>query len=105
MKLPDSTSGGVFRIGHGVSPPHVVFSPEPQFSESARQAKYQGTVVLALVVNKEGRPTNIHITAPLGYGLDVKAVQAVETWRFKPAEKDGQPVATEIAVEISFHLY
>jgi TonB family protein len=98
-------TGPLSRVGHGVSPPHQIFAPEPQFSEPARKAKYQGTVVLGLVVNEDGLPTNVHITAPLGYGLDEKAVQAVQTWKFKPAQKDGQPVRVEIAVEIDFHLY
>ncbi len=99
------SSGPLSRVGRGVSPPHQIFAPEPQFSEPARKAKYQGTAVLGLVVSEEGLPTNVHITAPLGYGLDEKAVQAVQTWKFKPAQKDGQPVRVEIAVEIDFHLY
>jgi TonB family protein len=56
-------------------------------------------------VDKDGKPKNIRISRPLGYGLDEKAVQAVSTWRFKPAEKDGIPVNVEIAVEVNFHLY
>jgi len=94
-----------FRPGRGVSPPRAIFQHEPEFSEPARQAKYQGVVTLGLVVNNEGLPTKVHIVSPLGCGLDAKAVQAVETWRFKPAEKDGQPVPAEIAVEVDFHLY
>jgi TonB family protein len=57
------------------------------------------------VVNREGSPTNIRIAQPLGYGLDAKAVEAVEGWKFTPAEKDGVPVDVEIAVEVDFHLY
>jgi TonB family protein len=106
---PSETSGDVSRrmtrIGHGVSPPRLTYQPEPEFSESARQAKYQGVVTLWLVVNKEGVPTDIRILQPLGYGLDAQAVKAVENWRFAPAEKDGQPVNVEIAVEVDFHLY
>jgi len=93
------------RVGKGVSPPRPIFSPEPPFAEAARKMKYQGTVVLGLIVDAEGLPTGIHIMSPLGCGLDEKAVQAVQSWRFKPAEKDGQPVRVEIAVEVDFHLY
>ena len=99
------TNGRLFRVGDGVSTPKVIFQRDPEFSPRARQAKFQGTMTLMLVVNREGVPTNIHLTTPLGCGLDAKAVQAVGGWRFKPAEKDGQPVAVEIAVEVTFHLY
>jgi periplasmic protein TonB len=67
--------------------------------------KYQGTGVLGLTVNQEGVPTKVYVLTPLGCGLDAQAVRAVEGWRFKPAEKDGQPVSVEIAVEVDFHLY
>ena len=93
------------RNGHRVSPPKVLNQHEPAFSESARKAKYQGTVVLGLVVDPSGNPAKVHVMKPVGCGLDDKAVQTVETWKFKPAEKDGQPVAVEIAVEVDFHLY
>jgi len=56
-------------------------------------------------VDKKGVPTNIRISNPVGCGLDVKAVQSVQGWRFKPGEKDGEPVAVAIAVEVDFHLY
>jgi TonB family protein len=95
----------VFHVGGGVAPPRVVFNPEPEFSKRARQAKYQGVAVLGLIVNKDGTPTRIRILSPIGSGLDDQAVRAVEGWRFKPAEKDGQPVSVEIAVEVDFHLY
>lgn len=102
---PDRSKSVTFRVGSGVSPPRVIFQRDPVFSEPARQAKFQGAVTLMLVVNKEGLPTKIHVVKPLGCGLDAKAVQAVETWRFAPSQKDGQPVAVEIAVQVEFHLY
>jgi TonB family protein len=105
VKSADFTSGGMTRIGHGVSPPRAIYSPEPQFAEPARAAKYEGVLTLMLVVEKDGLPTHVHVVRPLGCGLDLKGVQAVRNWRFRPAEKDGQPVRVEIAVEVNFHLY
>lgn len=97
--------GGVFRVGGGVSAPKVIFQPDPEYSEEARKAKYQGVCVLSLVVGPDGKPRDIHVSRSLGLGLDEKAIEAVNQWKFEPAMKDGKPVAVEIAVEVSFHLY
>lgn len=99
------TGGGIFRMGSGASPPRAIYSPEPEFSEEARKAKYQGVCTLGVVVDAQGRPTNIRVLSSLGMGLDEKAIAAVKTWRFEPAMKDGHPVRFEIAVEVDFHLY
>jgi protein TonB len=99
------TGGGIFRVGAGVSPPRPIYQPEPEFSEEARKAKYQGVCTLALVVGVDGRPSNIRVQSSLGMGLDEKAIEAVKNWRFEPAMKDGHPVAVAIAVEVDFHLY
>jgi len=99
------TGGGVFRVGGGVSAPRVIYQPDPEYSEEARKAKYQGVCVLWLVVGPDGRPRDIRVSRTLGLGLDEKAVEAVKTWRFEPAMKDGKPVAVQINVEVSFRLY
>src|SRR5579872_12090 len=99
------TGGGVFRMGSGATPPRAIYSPEPEFSEEARKAKYQGVCTLGVIVDAQGRPTNIRVLNSLGMGLDEKEIQAVKTWRFEPAMKDGHAVRFEIAVEVDFHLY
>jgi len=99
------TGGGVFRMGSGATPPRAIYSPEPEFSEEARKAKYQGVCTLGVIVDAQGHPTNIRVLSSLGMGLDEKAIQAVKTWRFEPAMKDGHAVPFEIAVEVDFHLY
>jgi len=83
----------------------VVYQPDIEFSEEARKAKYQGICVLALVVDAQGRPTNIRVTSSLGMGLDEKAIEAAKKYRFEPGTKNGHPVAVEIALEVDFHLY
>ena len=89
----------------GVSMPEAIYSPEPSFSDEARQQKAQGIVLLMLVVGPDGRPYNIHVRQSLGMGLDEKAIEAVKNWRFRPAKLNGQPVAAQIAVEVNFRLY
>ena len=102
---PQEPVDGVYRVGHGVSAPRATYMPEPEFSEQARQAGYEGVCVLELVVDAGGMPQKIRVTHAVGLGLDDKAMEAVRQWRFKPGMKDGEPVAVQINVETSFHLY
>ena len=96
--------GGAYRIGGGVSPPSVLHKVEPEYSEEARKAKWQGTVVLQLVVDDKGRPQNLKVMRSLGLGLDQKAIEAVEKWTFKPGMKDGKPVPVIATIEVNFRL-
>jgi periplasmic protein TonB len=97
--------GGVFRVGRGVSAPRPISTPDPEYSEEARKAKYQGVCVLWLIVGPDGKPRDLKVARSLGLGLDEKAIEAVRNWRFDPAMKDGKPVAVQINVEVSFRLY
>ena len=98
--------GQIYRPGRsGVKSPRAIYNRDPEYSEAARRAKYQGTGVLSLVVDASGTTRDIQVQRPLGLGLDERAVEAISTWRFDPAEKDGMPVAAMVNVEVSFHLY
>jgi TonB family protein len=96
--------GGVFRVGGGVSSPIPIYKPDPEYSEEARKAKYSGTVTLAVVVDVEGQARDIHVVKSLGMGLDEKAIEAVQKWKFKPAMKGGQPVNVRATIEVNFRL-
>jgi len=97
--------GGVFQVGGGISAPQALSTPDPEYTEEARSAKTQGTCILWLIVDDKGLPRNIRVVRGLGNGLDAKAIQAVQQWRFHPAMKDGKPVNVQISVEVGFHLY
>ena len=97
--------GGVFKVGGGISAPEAISTPDPEYTEEARNAKTQGTCILAMIVDAQGRPRDIRVVRGLGFGLDAKAVEAVRQWRFKPSLKDGQPVNVQISVEVGFKLY
>jgi TonB family protein len=97
--------GGVYHVGGGVLPPKVIYDPDPDYSEAARKAKHQGTVVLWVIIGTDGRPREISVRRSLGMGLDEKAVEAVRRWKFDPAKKDGQAVAVQISIEVNFRLY
>ena len=100
------TGGGAFRPGTGgVGYPSCLYCPEPQYSEDARKAKFQGIVVLSVIIQPDGHATNIQVVKGAGLGLDEKAIDAVRTWRFKPAVgPNGTPVATITPIEVNFRL-
>jgi len=100
------TGGGAFRPGTGgVGYPACLYCPEPQYSEDARKAKFQGIVVLEVIIQPDGHATNIKVVKGAGLGLDERALEAVRTWRFKPAVgPSGTPVATITDIEVNFRL-
>ena len=104
-----NTGGDDPRLGLGghrgpVTPAALIWKIEPEYSEEARRAKLQGTVVLYLEVDSEGRPRNLKVHQSLGLGLDEKALDAVRQWKFRPGRADGKPVATSALVEVNFRL-
>src|SRR5215472_15421044 len=96
--------GGVFRVGGGVSAPVVLYKVDPEYSEEARKAKYSGTVVLQLVVDSSGKARDVRVVRSLGLGLDEKAIEAVNKWKFRPGFRNGQPVAVMATIEVNFRL-
>jgi TonB family protein len=98
--------GDAFRPGsNGVGYPTCDYCPDAKYSEEARKAKYQGVVLLQVIVSAEGRATNIQIVRGPGLGLEEQAVAAVQTWRFKPAlGLNHVAVPTRIAIEVQFRL-
>lgn len=97
--------GGVMQPGGGVSAPVLIYSVDPEFSDEARRAKYQGICVVSLIVDKQGNPQNIRVVRALGMGLDQKAEEAVRQYKFKPAYYKGHPVPVLIDVEVNFRIY
>ena len=96
--------GGVYRVGGGVSAPAVLYKVDPEYSEEARKAKYSGTVLLYIEVDQTGHARNLRVVKGIGLGLDEKAIEAVNKWRFKPGMKDGKPVAVAAQIEVNFRL-
>jgi len=99
------TGGGAYRVGGGVSAPKALYQPDPEYSEEARKAKYQGTVLLWVIVGPDGKAHEVRVQRSLGMGLDEKAMEAVKLWKFEPAKLNGSPVAVQVNVEVNFHLY
>jgi len=87
------------------TPPVLLHKVDPQYTEEARQAHLQGTVLLRLTIDEDGKATNIRVGKGLGMGLDEKAIECVQQWRFTPAKGlDDKPTATEATIEVNFRL-
>ena len=96
--------GTAIRMRPELSPPTPEQKREATYSEDARIAKHQGSVLVSIVIDTDGSVRNVKLIRSLGFGLDEAAYDAVRSWRFKPALKDGQPVAVTANVEVNFRL-
>ncbi|MGO9094873.1 MAG: TonB family protein [Bryobacteraceae bacterium] len=87
------------------SPPILLQRIEPEYSQEALAAGYQGTAALYVEVDPSGNPDTVYVIQGLGLDLDKKAVEAVRRWRFRPAtSSNGQPMRVGLAVEVKFRL-
>jgi len=128
-RMPSGGPGGPFGFGDGPGPgigkdggpgvgdggrgkppvrlsrqPQLIYKVEPEYSEDARKVHFQGTVILAIMVDANGTPSNIRVLRSVGLGLDERAMQAVAKWKFRPAMSGDHTVAAPATVEVSFHL-
>jgi TonB family protein len=103
-KIQAAGASGVYHAGGGVTPPSLLQKWEPDYSELARVAKYQGTVQLYVEIGPDGLAHHIQVVRGLGLGLDDKAVEAINDWKFKPGMKDGQAVTVAATIEVNFRL-
>lgn len=105
--LQDIASGKLFRVGPGtgITPPRALSAPDPQYTDEARRDRFRGQVLLCVVVGANGKPRDVWVARPLGYGLDTSAVETIKSWEFSPALKDGEPVDAILAIESSFNIY
>lgn len=103
---PEALTSAGFRseLPPGATPPTVLRRVDPQYSEEARAAKYQGTVIVRAEIGADGAPRNLAVQRSLGMGLDEKALEAVRQWRFSPAMLNGQPISVTATLQVNFRL-
>ena len=94
----------IYKIGPGISAPAVLYKVEPEYSEEARRAKLQGTVIISVLIDTSGHAVSMRVVRELGLELDEKAMEAINQWRFKPGTKDGKPVIVRCTIEVNFRL-
>jgi TonB family protein len=91
--------------GGGASPPSCSYCPNPSYSDPARAAKFNGTVIMAVTVSADGRTIEARVSRGAPYGLNDAAIRAVRSWQFKPAMHEGAPVSCTVMIEATFRLY
>lgn len=85
-------------------PPVVTFTPQPQYTEEARQLKIQGEVTLQVKFGANGKVEVLRVVSGLGHGLDEQAERVAQQIRFKPALRNGQPADNVTYIHILFQL-
>jgi len=96
---------GAYRLGGGVTPPTVLNQVRPKYTTEALRRKIQGTVMLEVVVGREGVPLAMRVTRSLDPGgLDEEAMTAVREWRFTPGRIGETPVDVLVTILIDFRI-
>jgi TonB family protein len=88
-----------------ITPPRLSEVASPNYTAEAKKKKIEGVVTLAIVVDKKGDVVDAKVVKGLGYGLDENAIIAVKEWKYKPGEKDGEPVAVKMEATVDFYLH
>jgi TonB family protein len=105
-KDPDVPPGVIVAGRDGVVFPSCEYCPRPDYTQEARGAHQQGDIWLNVTVTADGRPTEIEVTKPMGYGMDALAVETIQKWRFRPAkDSDGNPVSAVTGVQVEYQLF
>jgi TonB family protein len=102
--LPEPPQEAAVTLASGVTAPIPLVHPEAEYTEEARKARNQGDCIISVIVDAQGMPQNPRVVRGLGMGLDQKAIEAVNKYRFRPAMKNGEPVPIRITVEVSFRF-
>ncbi len=105
VSAQDKTPAGPpYRVGDGVSRPELISSTRPVYTEAARSARVTGTVILEAIITEQGDIENVRVLKGQPMGLDQAAVDAVKTWKFKPAKLDGKPVKVYYVLTVNFQV-
>jgi TonB family protein len=102
----ESSSAPLIRMAgaDGVSMPACLYCPDPVYTDPAREAKFKGRVILRITLSEQGHTTEARVILGLPFGLNESAIRAVREWQFKPAKRNGEPVACMVMMESTYRL-
>jgi TonB family protein len=86
------------------TPVEITFKPKPDYTDEGRKLKINGEVRLQVMFKSDGRVVVVKVLQGLGYGLDEQAVKAAQQIKFRPAQREGQPVDSMAQIHIIFEL-
>ena len=103
--MAQSEKGKTYSVHEdGVKAPRVLYKTEPAYTPEAKDAHIEGTVILSVEIAPDGLAHNLRVQRGIDPGLDRNAIDAIQQWRFKPGEKDGNPVTVRATIEVNFRL-
>jgi len=93
------------RIGGSVIAPVPLYTLEVKMLKARRKLRYQETCLISVTIDTRGMPIAAKVLRGINPDLDSKALEAVNSFRFRPATKSGRPVAVRQVMEVSFRFY
>jgi protein TonB len=97
--------GGAPAPGNGITWPVEIIRVQPKYTTGAMREKIQGKVILEVVIREDGTVGDVRVIKSLDPSLDAAAIAAARQWKFKPAMRDGKPVAVRVQMELEFRLH
>jgi protein TonB len=100
--VPDSSSGSDSWGSGSIQIALTTYSPSPAPDLSALPHGVQGDVVVDVTIDPSGKVADLAVLHTLGYGIETSVIGTLKTWTFRPATKDGNPIAS--VQELHFHF-
>lgn len=96
--------GPPYRVGGEVTRPEIIFQTKPVYTEIARRSRVTGTVIVEAIIDEHGDVKDVRVLKGLPMGLSEAAVEAIKAWKFKPATREGVPVAVYYVLTVNFQV-
>jgi TonB family protein len=104
-KANAALDASMMRPGGDVKAPQLLTVIDPDSNDYAQKNNIAGMVFLKMVVDASGRPSAVTIVRPIGFGLDEKAVEAIQHAQFRPGTLNGKPVPELVNLQVTFRIY
>jgi protein TonB len=100
----DAADDQPLRFTVGMTRPEIVHQVQPRYTEVARRAGVQGSVIVEAIIDEQGNVDNVRVLRGLPMGLDKAAIEAIQQWRFKPATMGSKPVKVFFTLTVNFTI-